>query len=355
MKFGLLTIHDTQNYGSLLQTVSTYKAFEKLGKDITLIDYQNKAIAEREMPFTDRPVKSPQDLIKKLMWGQDQKKKIEGVHNFLKKETKMSRAYTIDTIKEANREFDGFVSGSDIVWGVNITGHDMTYFLDFADDEKKKIAFSSSAGTEWSEEDKRTIKPLLKRYDSISVREAQAAEWVGELTGKRATLTCDPTILWEPSYWQKFVLEDYAPKEKYVLIYAVNPDRKNITDGIAYAEKHNMTPYFVNFYSPVKGTKTIRPVTVEQWITLFAKADVVFSASYHGLLFSMYFKRSVFFYNRGEKSRMISLAEELNIENREGIENNVIEDAPINYDFVYEKLAEKRAYSWDYLKKVTEE
>lgn len=50
MKIGLLTIHNTQNYGSLLQTYSTYKALHKLGLDIDLIDYRNDAITRREKP-----------------------------------------------------------------------------------------------------------------------------------------------------------------------------------------------------------------------------------------------------------------------------------------------------------------
>ncbi|MGN0475338.1 MAG: polysaccharide pyruvyl transferase family protein [Acutalibacteraceae bacterium] len=350
MRYALITIHDTQNYGSLLQTYSTYKAVESLGKDITLLDYHNAEISAREIPITERPIKSPKDLVKRLVWGRDQKRKYDGVHSFLNQHTNMSKPYYIDNISEANQDYDAFITGSDIVWGTNITGCDMTYFLDFADDTKRRLAFSSSAGTRWTEDEQKKIKPLIEKYDAVSVREQLAADWIKELTGKNVPVTCDPTMLWKPDFWAKFVLDDYAPKEPYVLIYAVNPDHKNITDGIKYAQENGMTAYFINFYSPVRGTKTIRPVTVQQWITLFANANTVFSASYHGLLFSLYFKKSVFFYNRGEKSRMISLSQELHIENREGTDENITNDMPIDYEFVYSKLDEKREYSWDVLK-----
>ncbi|MGN0383497.1 MAG: polysaccharide pyruvyl transferase family protein [Eubacterium sp.] len=352
MRYGLITIHNTKNYGSLLQAYSTYKAIESLGVEIELIDYSNKSIASREIPISMRPVRSLKDIVRRLMWGKYEEKKYKGVIEFLENNTKMSPPYNIDNIKDANSRYDGFISGSDIIWGTKITGGDYSYFLDFAKDEKRKIAFSSSVGTAWTDEEKKVIKPLLNRYNAISVREQQAAEWVMELTGKQVTVTCDPTMLMEPDYWAEYVLDDYAPKEKYVLIYAVNPDRKNITDGIAYAKKHGLKAYFVNFYSKIKGTKTIRPVTMQQWITLFACAEVVFSASYHGLLFSMYFKKPVFFYNRGEKSRMISLSKELQIEHREGIDDNVEKDKPINYEFIHKQLEQKRKLSWDILKKV---
>lgn len=351
MKYGLITIHATQNYGSLLQTFSTYEAVRSLGKDITLIDYRNLKIAEREVPFSDRPVKAPADLLKKILWGPDQKKKYDGIFGFLSKRTVLSRQYDRLNIKCANDEFDAFITGSDIVWGTNITGRDMTYFLDFADSSKRKLSFSSSVGTKWSKEETEEIAPLLDRYDAISVREKLASEWINEITGRDVPVTCDPTMLWDVGFWNSFVERDYIPKEKYVLIYAVNPDRKNITDGIAYAKKNGCKAYFVNFYTPVKGTKTIRPVTVEQWITLFANAETVFSASYHGLLFSLYFQRPVFFYNRGERSRMISLSEELCIENREGTSNNINQNKEINFDYINEVFQKKRENSWQYLKK----
>lgn len=354
MKFGLITIHATQNYGSLLQAYSTYKAVESLGRDITLVDYRNAAIEEREKPITDRPISSAKDILKKALWGLGQKRKYEGILNFLKENVKISRRYTIENINEANTEFDVFVTGSDIVWGMNITGNDLTFFLDFAEKSKKKIAFSASIGTKWTENEQAKVKPLLEKYDYISVREQLAADWVQELTGKSVSVTCDPTMLWNLKFWQQFILEDYGPNERYVLIYAVNPDRRNIIDGIEYAKKHKIKAYFINFYLPVKGSKTVRPVTVQQWITLIAKSDAVFSASYHGLLFSLYFEKDVFFYNRGEKSRMISLAKELHIENREGNEHNIMENIPINYEFIREKLDQKREYSWFVLKSMLE-
>lgn len=354
MQVGLITIHATQNYGSLLQAYSTYKAIENLGVDVTLIDYRNAAIEERERPITNRPIKSVKDILKRILWGSGQKRKFVSILDFLRQNTKISDMYTLENVRDLNAEFDVFVTGSDIVWGMNITGNDLTYFLDFAEESKTKFAFSSSVGSKWTENEQTEIKPLLERYDCISVREELAADWIQNLIGKPISVTCDPTMLWDSNFWRQFVLEDYGPKGKYVLIYAVNPDQKNIKDGIEYARKHKMKAYFINFYLPVRGTKTIRPITVQQWVTLFAKADTVFSASYHGLLFSLYFKKDVFYYNRGEKSRMISLAKELHIEKREGNEQNIINNVSIDYDFVNKKLREKREYSWFTLKKMFE-
>ena len=50
MKVGLITFHDTTNFGSLLQTYGLYRAIEKCGAECEVIDYQCKSIVERELP-----------------------------------------------------------------------------------------------------------------------------------------------------------------------------------------------------------------------------------------------------------------------------------------------------------------
>lgn len=65
MEYGLITIHSTQNFGSLLQTFSTISAIRSLGISITLIDYHNEKIDERETAIFSGNKKSLKDVIKK--------------------------------------------------------------------------------------------------------------------------------------------------------------------------------------------------------------------------------------------------------------------------------------------------
>ena len=70
---------------------------------------------------------------------------------------------------------------------------------------------------------------------------------------------------------------------------------------------------------------------------------------------SLYFHKNVFFYNRGNKSRMISLSKELKIQNREGTPINLSMDAVIDYGFVDSVINKKRQESWSYLENVLRE
>lgn len=62
-------------------------------------------------------------------------------------------------------------------------------------------------------------------------------------------------------------------------------------------------------------------------------ANTVFTASYHGLLYSLYFHKNVYYYNRENKSRMESLGEKLGISNRE-ISGEFKEQPMIDYQYV---------------------
>lgn len=349
-KIGLLTIHDTLNYGSLLQTYALYQAIQSMNLDVELIDYKCEKIRKRESTFELRDNLNLQGIVKYLLWHKALKEKYLAFWKFIKCHMKISDPYNKYNISNTNSLYDMFVVGSDIVWGTNITGHDFTYFLDFANKCKRKIAFSSSVGTKWSQEDCKQITTLLNRFDEISVREQLASDWIREVTGREVKVTCDPTMLWATEFWDKIIDESILPPRKYVLIYLTTSDKQNIEDAKKYANEHNWDVLFINFYKPFKGVHNIKPVSIEQWIALIKNAEIIFSASYHGLLFSLYFHRPVFFYNRGEKSRMISLAEELKIKHREGNAKNLENNNPIDFTYVDEKMREKRDYSWEVLK-----
>lgn len=349
-KIGLLTIHDTLNYGSLLQTYALYQAIQSMNLEVELIDYKCEKIQKRENTFELRDNLNLQGIVKYLLWHKALKEKYLAFWKFIKCHMKISDSYNKYTISNTNALYDMFVVGSDIVWGTNITGHDFTYFLDFANKCKRKIAFSSSVGTKWSKEDCGQITTLLNRFDEISVREQLASEWIKEVTGRDVKVTCDPTMLWSKDFWDKIVDESILPSRKYALVYLTTSDKQNIEDAKKYANGHNWDVLFINFYKPLKGVHNIKPVSIGQWIALIKNAEIIFSASYHGLLFSLYFHKPVFFYNRGEKSRMISLAEELRIKHREGNVKNLKNNKPIDFTYVDEKMKEKRDYSWRVLK-----
>lgn len=355
---GLLTIHDTLNFGSVLQTYSLYKAVEALGCEIQLIDYQCEAITKRETTLPMREVRSPKDFVKSLVLHGNLQKRQNNFHRFMADHMKLTSRYTRETIPQTNALFDRFLVGSDIVWGFNITGKDYTYMLDFVKDAKR-YAFSASVGTKWEKEDESMIQTYLGKFEEISVREADAAQWVSDLLGRKIKATCDPTMLWDEQFWRKEAQQMVGPmKDKgykpYVLVYMSDPENVCIRRAIAYGKKHHLPVIYINYRAPVLGTVDKRPVSLEEWINLMINADTVFSASYHGMLFALYFHKPFFYFNWVNQSRMNSLAHTLGIEHREGNDVNLEKDFPMDYSYIDQQIDEIRKNSWNILKGMVE-
>ena len=353
-KIGLLTIHDTLNFGSLFQTYGLYRAIEALGYKITLIDYKNTAIAEREKTYRLSEVHTIKELYKAIFHHGFLEAKHVHFWEFINGNMDVTIPFSASTIKKANDLFDTFVVGSDIVWGMEITGYDLNYMLEFADDDKKKVSFSSSVGTRWPEEYNDKVKSLLARFDEICVREQLAQKWINELLPeKKIAETCDPTMLWDKeTLWGQFNNQSLVPQRKYVLIYLKTDDNRTVTDAIAYGRRYGLPVYNINYFHSVPGVKNIRPSDVYQWISWFANAEVIFTASYHGIMFSLYFEKQFFWYSRANSARTESLSRELFIQNREGNEENIEKDIPIDYGRTNNAINTKRNYSWELLKQI---
>lgn len=66
MKIGILTFHDTTNFGSLLQTYGLYKSITNFGYDCDVIDYECPEITKREIPKPFKFSLNPKNLAKEL-------------------------------------------------------------------------------------------------------------------------------------------------------------------------------------------------------------------------------------------------------------------------------------------------
>lgn len=210
---------------------------------------------------------------------------------------------------------------------------DLTYMLDFADKDAVKIAYASSVGTMWESEDRETVKNLLKRFQNIGVREHSIQKELDILIGKKVDFVCDPTMLLTAEQWKSMS----APRSiegDYVLCYMSDPKLEMYKDAIQYGKKHHLPVYLISYGWVPEGMKAIRPNGVEEFISLVSNAHTVFTASYHGMLFSLYFNRNFYYYNRGWKERMKSIAEYLQLTDREHWSDEK-DSAVIDYALTY--------------------
>lgn len=351
MKIGLITFHDTTNFGSLLQTYGLYKKVQELGYEIDVVDYQCESIARREKPQPFSLFQSPRDIIKDILIESVNRRKYKALSKFLHENMTLSVECDRFSVKNMSAQYDKFIIGSDIVWGMDIIEGDLTYFLNFEKDSRKKTAFSSSVGNPWSGQDKKLIEPLLSDFSYIAVREDESADWVEELIGKRPDVVCDPTMLVESNVWRKYTY-GRRDKDEYVLVYFDNKSGDCVNSAIRYAKAHHLKVKYINYGLPKKGVQNIKPISLEDFLSLINDAAKVITASYHGMLFSIYFNKQFVYFNRAHKSRMNTLARKLHVHDCDGEGKDVLEIPNVNYERVNKAVEEYRNYSVSCLKKM---
>lgn len=349
MKVGLLTYHRTTNFGSLLQMYALYLTVKELGAECEIIDYHNLAVEKREHPLRLNECRNLKQIYHCLFTDVAKKKKEQNFADFLNKKVHISEeSYNKRTVIRCADCYNKILVGSDLVWDFSINGFDTTYMLDFVKESKKKIAYASSAGSIWEEKNKEQVIALLNQFQNIGVREESVSETLESWLNREIDFVCDPTMLIESQQWDA-LSEDRIIKSDYILCYFSDKDGKIYQDAIRYGKERNIPVYVIAYHRVPRGLKVVHPTRFEEFLSLIKYAHTVFSASYHGLLFSLYFNKNLYYYNRGWKARMESITNYLEIQSREEY-NSVMIEQPLDYNRINLKMNEFRCKSKEKLK-----
>jgi len=122
-------------------------------------------------------------------------------------------------LKVTNEKYDKFIVGSDQVWNYNNNGKDFAYFLDFVEENNKKISYSSSFGVKSIPNSlKDEYAKYLSQIKYLSTREEYGCRIIKELTGEKADLVLDPVFLLDKNKWLSLIKKE-KKKEKYIFCY----------------------------------------------------------------------------------------------------------------------------------------
>lgn len=344
MKTGILTYHYIPNIGATLQAYATYKIMSEIGLDVEIIDYRCDNINKREIDYHkhSNPIKN--FILKNYVYKR-RIKMSNGCQRFIFENTKISRdRYLKSNIKNSNDIYDIFVSGSDMIWNLDVNGYDYTYFLDFTDKNKKRFSYASSIGDKWEKTDVDKIKKLLNRYDYLSMREKDSSDFLNTI-GLKCNYVVDPTMLINKKVWNKLARK--PEHYNYVLVYF--PYDEILSAAKLYAEKNNKKLLVVNNGLRIKGVNSVRVYNPKEWMGLIKYADAIFTDSYHGVLFSLYFEKE--FYTNNKSNRVKSVIDYLDI-NHVFIENN--KKVLLDYNIVNKKIKQFKEESIKYLNEVVE-
>lgn len=352
MRIAIVTHPLMENYGGLLQNYALQQVLHKIVSDAEVLTFDQ---VDSVSPFLLRIGSQIKSSLKKLI-GKNSKPGEETEFNNFRKTfiAATAKAKSDRDMRRLDRRFhpDVIIVGSDQVWRPKMVRSIEANFLAFSRC-RNKISYAASFGTsewEFTREQMAKCKKLISTFSAISVREADGVNLCSSYLGRSAKHVLDPTMLLN--------VEDYAALENpvsgfidspFVFTYMLdtNATKRNFVKQTLQRLQLSEFNAARNAHGGMPGN---RPSPGE-WLYGISKACLVVCDSFHGVAFSVIYKRDFYVLPNPERgnSRIESILSLL------GLESRMVSDfpeflEPINWDAVYMRLDKLRDISLNFLK-----
>jgi hypothetical protein len=305
MNIAVFTFFCNGNYGSELQAIAMNHACRKLGhnpiyfkiqasnklerlfekgRDLINVTFHRLTNKEYRSYYKARKI----NAAKQRMISTSLKNKIISLSQAILNTATVS-AHSYSTISGVHC----YICGSDQIWSALKIPISKEYF--FAGiPTNLKVAYAPSFGlNELPTYFCKSVMKYIKDFKYLSVRESQARDEIKKHTGKEAQLVLDPTLMVGKAFWEGLLEQRrlYRPiQEPYVLCYFLGEMSKMVVDNIKGLYP-NQTIVCLPYESEASIFSNGQYIEADQFefINLIKHADMVFTDSFHGSVFSLLF------------------------------------------------------------------
>ncbi|WP_303804526.1 polysaccharide pyruvyl transferase family protein [Ruminococcus flavefaciens] len=361
MNYGVVSYNiycNFTNYGSALQSWALTQAIGKLGYHAKLVDYCPDILADKDPlnPFAN-------------MWDKDEESRrmceltmpairlnYEKFDRFYhEKFDKTKKSYTSANFNNIieDEKIDGFVCGSDTIFCPDEFGIDDGYYANYDCMKGKSVAYAASFGDpHFTDETYPILNERLKNFKAFGLRENLMIPYVREHTDVPVQKVVDPTLLLTSEDYDK-IAEKRIISEKYLLLYArrYNPTMNEYAEKLAEQNGWKIIDISLRATNAERGHQMFYEAGVEEFLSLVKYAEYVVTNSFHGMIFSVQYRRPFVVFSREqcdtkieELLALFGLSERMLINGSESFSN------PINYDVVHRNISEAREEAKAFLK-----
>lgn len=361
MKIGILTYHRAENYGALLQAYALKTYLQRMGHDVSFVDYWPMyhsdyfSIFPKEW-FKSRNIKGKIVVILMfLLWCVPKYLRKYRLQRFMYKYFDISKHVAYVNDNDHTYHYDVVVYGSDQIWrkqNLGNVGYDKWYFGADNVSADRKITYAASMGSiSVTKKDNDYVKKQMSHFLNISVREDDLQEYMSAI-GVKSKLVIDPVFLLSLKDWQK-ITEPIPVKGRYILFYNLLNTPESVQFVNNLSKEKGIPVVEINKQLSVSKFLNKRYVScssVEHFLRLIMDAEFVVSNSFHGVAFSIIFEKQFYAVGMlGRSSRVKSLLTSLGIPEKYSNDGNYFDNMIIDYSIVKNRLNELITYSKDYL------
>lgn len=356
MKIAILTLRVDNNYGGHLQRYALSKIMQNLGHEPVVLFFRSMWDGD---PWLKRIRKATNNFIKGIIgwkhnpvlyWKHETYSWEEiraHTYPFFERYVKHSPLiYDNASLKKhvEKAKYDAFVVGSDQVWRKAYTERWGVehFFLDFAPNGTKKIAYAASFGLpdmEYDENEIKRLHELYQQFDAVSVRELSGLDVLAKhgWTEPKAEIALDPTMLLPKEHYLELIKNGNThPSKGNMFCYVLdeNDDIRAKIDELAM--KKNLKP----FYASIEEDNRM---SVEQWLRSFDDAEYVVTNSYHGIVFALIFNKPFYLIQNKQRgnARFESLVKIFRLQE---------ENSNADWKRINKEIETRRMLSLDFLK-----
>ena len=323
------------NYGGILQCIALQNILIAMGHEVEVIRFSSnkKGTLKRRIKlllldfsftnFYEFVYNNMRDRISILLGKQKKlpESLLKKTALFIQKNinyTELCNEDTIGCIVESHN-YDVIVVGSDKIWG-GLAKDKLIYFGDWLPKFKgKMISYAACSSNDHIPNfNKEKIEILLNQFHAISVRDKHTYDLLNIYPDIKKEIVLDPTLLYD---YKDYIID--VPKEKYVFVYILGHEiiggHKRMLELIKREygnikvkavvlsnESVDIVPYVDEVYYDASPS---------EWINLLVHSTVVYTDSFHGIIFALkYQRRFIAYYKELNRStRLIDLRDRFNL------------------------------------------
>lgn len=350
MKIGIVTVHDSNNYGSFLQAFALQEVLHEFGHEVFFVRTRDKKFVKKT-------------FIPRLFRKKNIRHPIRFFHNWKTGVCKW-KAFTKDQtlFKEIDRmeleAMDLVILGSDEIWNIQVKSFQNGLF--FGEGVHNAIAYAVSVGRAEYQDFKNNpfYAEAMKTIGHIMVRDSRTKDIVEKVCGFTPKVVCDPTFLIDKELFTRNKhAEDHFRDGRFLLIYSysLGKDMEEKIKKLAESKKLKIVSACF-YYNWADHNMMVGPL---EFCSLMQKADFVFTTTFHGTVFSILNEKQFVCIPASIKTN--DLLEKLGLEERIIEENASIERIAgkmeselTDYASVNGKIKQIRAESLELLKESIE-
>lgn len=360
MKIGIVTYHRTLNYGAVMQSLATRFVLEDMGHEVYYVDYwpdyhkEMYDLFPRTKFFKFNLRQKIAFLLSLIKYYKSKKKRIDNFEKFF-------QTHIYPFCRPIDDTFDIVIYGSDQIWRKQeaLGTYNPFYFGDNNIKTQRHISYAASMGMlPDNDADKSKVKELVSHLDKISVREEDLRQMLVSCGFENVSLSLDPTLLLSSSEWDKHLYTEKYIGKKYALVYIMGANAFDLKEVKKFTDSKGLELIILRGYANTKeNNNNITSAEPYEFIRLIKNSEYVFSASFHGLAFSIIYSKQFFASFKRNSGRAASLLNLIGYQERLLAPKSPIPQSlpPINYDKVSKIMMSNKEESRKYLTKINQD